>query len=191
MCGKAIPASDDTYVHDAELKNDFIKISEVLRLFPKTIPQAEDKIKNLETAIGQLENENIAFKTRIDMLQKNFQALKHVEDDNTISKKRINELQKEMQKMKVTMERLYPSEVKRCILNEKGEIEEYTETFDSPEGYIESERKFVREVLLRNKSKKERERLKNAVFVLDKTGKMTEEDIEAEVQRLRKKKAKE
>ena len=37
MCGKSIPASDDTYVHDAELKGDFLKISKVLRLFPKTI----------------------------------------------------------------------------------------------------------------------------------------------------------
>lgn len=164
---KAIPASDDTYVHDAELKNDFIKISETLRLFPKTLPQAEDKIKHMETAIGQLENENMAFKTRIDLLQKDFQKLKE------------------------TVEKLYPREQKFCILNEKGEIEEYTETFDSPEEYLEAERKFWHEVSLRNKSKKERERLKNAVFVLDKTGKMTEEDIEAEAQRLRKKKARE
>jgi integrase len=167
MCGKAIPASDDTYIHDAELKNDFIKISEVLRLFPKTIPQAEDKIMQMETAIGQLENENMAFKTRIDLLQKDFQ------------------------KLKKTVEKLYPREVKRHIVNEKGEVEKYTEIYANPEEYLEAERKFMREVLLRGKSKKNRERLKNAEFVLDNTGRMTEEEVKAEAQRLRKKKAEE
>jgi integrase len=163
MCGKAIPASDDTYVHDAELRNDFMKISETLRLFPKTIPQAENKIKNLENAIGQLENENIAFKTRIDLLQKDFQQLKG------------------------TVEKMYPRQLKRCILNEKNEVEEYTETFSTPEEYLESERKFMREVLLRGKSKKDKEGLKNAEFVFDGTGKMSEKDVEAEFQRLRQK----
>jgi len=163
MCGKAIPASDDTYVHDAELKNDFMKISETLRLFPKTIPQAEDKIKNLETAIGQLENENIAFKTRIDLLQKDFQQLKG------------------------TVDKLYPKQLKRCILNEKNEVEEYTETYSNPEEYLEGERKFMREILLRGKSQQDREQLKNAEFVFDRTGKMSEKDFEAEFQRLRQK----
>ena len=163
MCGKAIPASDDTYVHDAELKNDFMKISETLRLFPKTMPQAEDKIKNLESEIGQLENENIAFKTRIDLLQKDFQQLKG------------------------TVEKMYPRQLKRCILNEKNEVEEYTETFSTPEEYLEGERKFMREVLLRGKSKNDREQLKNAEFVFDGTGKMSEKDVEAEFQRLRQK----
>ena len=142
MCGKAIPASDDTYVHDAELKNDFMKISETLRLFPKTMPQAEDKIKNLENAIGQLENENIAFKTRIDLLQKDFQQLKG------------------------TVEKMYPRQLKRCILNEKNEVEEYTETFSTPEEYLEGERKFMREVLLRGKSKKDREGLRTQSLCL-------------------------
>ena len=45
-------------------------------------------------------------------------------------------------------------------------------------------------VLLRGKSKKDRERLKNAEFVLDKFGRMSEEEVKAEFQRLRKKKAK-
>ena len=70
MCGKAIPASDDTYVHDVELKNDFQKISKVLRLFPMTIPQAEDTLKKLENALRHVEKENAVSKTRIDLLQK-------------------------------------------------------------------------------------------------------------------------
>jgi integrase len=43
MCGKSIPASDDTYVHDAELKGDFLKISKVLRLFPKPVANGQTK----------------------------------------------------------------------------------------------------------------------------------------------------
>lgn len=163
MCGKTIPSSIDTYVHDVELKNDFQKISKVLRLFPKSIPQAEDKLKKLENALRHVEEENMVFKTRIDLLQKDFQVLKR------------------------TVEKLYPKEVKRYILNEKGDVEEYTESFDKPEEYLESQRKFMREVLLRNKSKKDRERLKNAEFILDETGKMSEEEIKAETLKLRKK----
>jgi len=70
MCGKSIPSSDDTYVHDAELIDDFLKISKVLRLFPKNIPQAEDILKKLENALRHVEEENMVSKTRIDLLQK-------------------------------------------------------------------------------------------------------------------------
>lgn len=70
IVGKSIPTSDDTYVHDAELKGDFLKISKVLRLFPKTIPQAEDILKKLENALKHVEKENAVSKTRIDILQK-------------------------------------------------------------------------------------------------------------------------
>lgn len=90
-----------------------------------------------------------------------------------------------------TLEKLYPRQLKRYIIDEEGKIEEYVETFANPEEYLEAERKFMREVLLRGKSKKYRERLKNTIFVLDKTGKMPKEDIEAEFQRLQKKKTKE
>jgi hypothetical protein len=75
-------------------------------------------------------------------------------------------LQKDFQSLKKTVEKPYPKELKFCILTEKGEIEEYTETFDNPEEYLESERKFWKEVLLRNKSKKDRERQKKCRICL-------------------------
>lgn len=49
MCGKAIPTSDDVYVHDAELKNDFIRVSKVLRLRPEV--QGNGRVGNLEESI--------------------------------------------------------------------------------------------------------------------------------------------
>ena len=68
ICGKSIPASDDTYIHDAELKDDFIKISKVLRLFPKTTPAEADRVKQLEDVVFSLEKENKNLKTRIELL---------------------------------------------------------------------------------------------------------------------------
>jgi integrase len=54
MCGKAIPESDDTYVHDAELRNDFIKVSKVLRLKPEV--QGNGRITDLQKENEELRN---------------------------------------------------------------------------------------------------------------------------------------
>jgi hypothetical protein len=55
MCGKAIPASDDTYVHDAELKKGFIKLSNVLRLLPKIAANSSNNMKQaLDTMMQSL-----------------------------------------------------------------------------------------------------------------------------------------
>ena len=70
MCGKSVPASDDAYIHNVELKPDFVKVSEVLRLFPKSVPHASDRIRQFEDAMTALEKENITLKTRIEVMQK-------------------------------------------------------------------------------------------------------------------------
>ena len=54
MVGKSIPASDDTYVHDAELRKDFIKVSNVLKLFPVALSTQSDVQKTLDTVIEVL-----------------------------------------------------------------------------------------------------------------------------------------
>lgn len=129
MCGKAIPASDDTYVHDAELKNDFLKVSEVLRLFPKTMPQAIDQIQNLENALRQVENENLAFKTRVDQMQKEVQTLKESVEGLYL----INVH--------------YPMTVKRTLFNKKTrKMTEWDETINTPEELAESTRKYLERV---------------------------------------------
>jgi integrase len=70
MCGKSVPASDDAYIHNVELKPDFMRVSEVLRLSPKTVPHASDRINQLEEAMTALEKENVTLKTRIEVMQK-------------------------------------------------------------------------------------------------------------------------
>jgi integrase len=52
MCGKSIPASDDTYVHDAELKNDFIKVSKVLRLRQEV--QGNGRVSDMQKELEEL-----------------------------------------------------------------------------------------------------------------------------------------
>jgi integrase len=129
MCGKAIPASDDTYVHDAELKNDFTKISEVLRLFLKVIPQAIDQIKDLENALRQVESENMAFKTRIDQMQKEVHTLKESVEGLYL----INVH--------------YPMIVTRYLFNKKTKkMEQWNETINTPEEFAESTQKYLEKV---------------------------------------------
>ena len=125
MCGKAIPASDDTYVHDAELKNYFLKISEVLRLFPKIIPQAENQIKKLKDALRQVEDENYIFKTRLDLMQEDLHKLKESVDKLYL----INVH--------------YPMTVERTLFNKKTKkMERWTETINTPEELAEANKKF-------------------------------------------------
>jgi hypothetical protein len=100
-------------------------------------------------------------------------------------KQETQQLEKEIQKLRETVELLYPKKVERNIITDKGK-ETYIETFSTPEEYVESERKFMREVLLRGKSKEDQERLKDSVFVFNKTG-MTKEQVEAEAKKLKQK----
>lgn len=51
MVGKSIPASDDTYVHDAELRKDFTKVSNVLKLFPVALSAQSEFQKTLDTVM--------------------------------------------------------------------------------------------------------------------------------------------
>jgi integrase len=54
MVGKSIPISDETYIHDVELKNDFVKVSNVLKLFPVAPSTQSDVQKTLDTVIEVL-----------------------------------------------------------------------------------------------------------------------------------------
>ena len=85
MCGKSIPVDILTYINGVQLKDDFLKVANVLKLFPKTIPEAEDKIKNLEEALEHVEKENRIAKTRIDYLQKTIEEM-DIRITETISK---------------------------------------------------------------------------------------------------------
>jgi hypothetical protein len=62
------------------LKNDFIKINEVLRLFPNNTPETIDQIQRLKQAIIQLSSENQALETRVDVIQGKMDGILNVSD---------------------------------------------------------------------------------------------------------------
>lgn len=67
MCGKSVSADIETYINGVQLKQDFEKVSKVLRLFPEaTTHETED----LRDALRHVEDENRILKTRVDELQK-------------------------------------------------------------------------------------------------------------------------
>jgi len=123
--GKSIPMSDATYLQGTEIRNDFIKLNKVLRLFPETTPQATEKLEGLETAVKQLETENLGFKTRIDLLQKDVQTLK-----------------KNMEGL-YHMTTEYPTTITHRLLNKKTrKMEQWSETINTPEEMEASLKRF-------------------------------------------------
>lgn len=121
MVGKSVDKSISTYINGVALKNDAIKISNVLKM---EISTGNGKVTRLEEVVNSLEKENMVFKTRLDLLQKQFE------------------------KLNTTVERLYPRELERHIMTDEG-VTTYKETFSTPEEYIESEKKF-REIVFKN-----------------------------------------
>lgn len=71
MVGKSFEISDETYVIRTRLKPDFIKVSNVLKLFPKTTDDT-GKVKNLENTIFELQRRITVLTTTLEVLQKGF-----------------------------------------------------------------------------------------------------------------------
>lgn len=72
MVGKAVSADIATYISGVSLKEDFTKLSNVLKLKGPT--NGNGKMAKLEHVILDLEKENASLKQRIEILQKNFQV---------------------------------------------------------------------------------------------------------------------
>ena len=132
-----------TYMTGIDVKTAFNKLQEVLGIKAFTeesediVKTMEEKMKGLENAIIQLEQENMNFKTRIDLLQKS--QKENIEQ--TVA------FQKEIKRINNMVEILYPKEVMRFLPHyELEEIVTWKETFNTPEEYTESEREFRRMV---------------------------------------------
>jgi len=142
MVGKSVKKDVLTYMTGIDVKTAFNKLEEVLGITAFTeesediIKTLETKIKNLENAMIQLEQENQNFKIRIDLLQKSQKG----------NMEQIVELKKENERTNDIIELLYPKQVTRNILNQNGKIVSWEETFNTPEEYVEKEREFRRMV---------------------------------------------
>jgi hypothetical protein len=71
MCGKAVDKSIATYINGVQLKNDAMKVHNVLKM--EVSNGNNGKVTRLEETVNALERENMTFKTRIDLLQKTSQ----------------------------------------------------------------------------------------------------------------------
>ncbi len=101
MVGKSVKKDILTYMTGIDVKTAFSKLQEVLgiRAFTEEsediIKTMEGKVKGLENAMIQLEQENMNFKTRIDLMQKS-------QKDNV---EQIAELRKENEEQKADIHR--------------------------------------------------------------------------------------
>ena len=87
------------------------------------------KIKGLENAMLQLENENQIFKTRIDLLQKE-----------------VTNLQEDIKGLYLVNSH-FPMTVTRYLFNKKTEkMEEWDETINTPEDLEEANKRFLEKV---------------------------------------------
>lgn len=89
------------------------------------------------------------FKTALPyLLPQSVERVKAESDrELTAQQQQISDLTEQLQKLQQTVERLYPKEIQRNVINDKGKIETWTETFTTPQEYIESQKKFIKRVL--------------------------------------------
>ena len=70
MCGKAVDKSIATYINGIQLKNDAMKVHNVLKMEIANQTNNHGRIEALEDALKSVEKENFTLKTRVDNLQK-------------------------------------------------------------------------------------------------------------------------
>lgn len=70
MCGKAVDKSIATYINGIQLKNDAMKVHNVLKMENANQTNNHGRIEALEDALKSVEKENFTLKTRVDNLQK-------------------------------------------------------------------------------------------------------------------------
>jgi integrase len=83
MCGKAIAKSDDTYLTTVQLRKKFIQLKKMLTIRPITKTEDKERIEKLETAIQQLQKENVSVRTIADVMTKKVTELEKKMKDAT------------------------------------------------------------------------------------------------------------
>jgi len=135
MVGKSVKKDILTYMTGIDVKTAFNKLQEVLgiRAFTEesedTVKTMEGKIKGLENAMIQLEQENQNSKVRIDLLQKE-----------------VKNLQEDIKGLYLVNSH-FPMTIKRILFNKKTKkMEEWDETINTPEELEEANKRFLEKV---------------------------------------------
>jgi len=135
MAGKSVKKDILTYMSGVDVKIAFNKLQEVLGIRAFT-EESEDIVKTMEGRIKGLEN-----------------AMIQLEQENQNSKVRIDLLQKEVQNLQEDIKGLYlvssyfPMTIKRTLFNKKTKkMEEWDETINIPEELEEANKRFLEKV---------------------------------------------
>lgn len=83
MIGKTVSPDIATYISGVSLKEDYLKLSNILKLKGSN---GNGKVTRLEEVVNSLESENSILKSRVDLLQKNLSQLKIDMEKNIIEK---------------------------------------------------------------------------------------------------------
>ncbi len=75
LCGKSVSPDIATYINGVQLTNDFLKISNVLRLFPQSVPKYSETIDQMQKSITTQQMEIKDFKTRLEAITSNYEKL--------------------------------------------------------------------------------------------------------------------
>lgn len=119
LVGRSIPKDIETYINGIQLKEDFEKLHNVLRL---SRDQDDHGTEDLKKALMRVEEENAIFKTRIDELQKHVADIKQrvVGKDNTIT-----ELSRNVDDLKLTVSKFIEGKDNEAFQNAFGYIENH------------------------------------------------------------------
>ena len=135
MVGKSVKKDILTYMTGIDVRTAFKKLQEALgiRAFTEEsediVKTMQGKIKGLENAMIQLEQENQNSKVRIDLLQKE-----------------VTSLQEDIKGLYLVNAH-FPMTVKRTLFNKKTKkMEEWDETIKTPEELEEANKKFLEKV---------------------------------------------
>jgi hypothetical protein len=77
LCGKAIPQSDDTYLTTVKLEEKFVQLKRMLTVQPSPKPESNRRFEQFETAVEQLQKENITNKTVADVMTRRVAELEN------------------------------------------------------------------------------------------------------------------
>jgi len=120
LVGKSLPRDIETYIKGIQLKEDFEKLHNVLRL---KRDQKDNETADLKKALMRVEEENAIFKTRVDELQKHVAEIKGsiVDKDNAIT-----ELSKNIDDLKSTVRNLVEGKDNEGFKNAYGYLENHS-----------------------------------------------------------------
>jgi ribosome recycling factor len=125
LVGKSVPKDIETYINGIQLKEDFVKLHNVLRLKPE---EATQQSRDLKEALRHVEEENTVFKTRVDELQKHVVDIKkRLKDKDSM----VKELSRNVDDLRLTVTKLVEGKNNEAFKNAYGYLENHASRLEA------------------------------------------------------------